>query len=397
MKVKAGHSVPIKMWVDKVGEPEQTAFDQLYNLSSLPFIYKHLAVMPDVHAGTGSTVGSVIATKGAIIPAAVGVDIGCGMMAQRTSLTAEQIPDKLSNLRADIEQAVPSGVGHSGSFHDSNPAASKAWKFLQDRFWDIEKKHPKAMTGKAVAQLGTLGSGNHFIELCLDEEGFVWVMLHSGSRGIGNSIGRYFTDLAMEDMKTYHITLADKALAYFPEKTNHFNDYVEALNWAQEYAMLNRELMMAAVLKVMQNYFPSFTLDVTAVNCHHNYAVIEHHFGQNVWVTRKGAVRARQDDLGIIPGSMGAKSYIVRGKGNADSFHSCSHGAGRKMSRAKAKAKYTVDDLIRTTEGVECNKSTSVLDEIPLAYKKIDAVMESQADLVDIVHILKQFLNVKGT
>lgn len=397
MKVLAGHNVPIKLWTDKVGDPEQTAIDQLRDLSKLPFVYKHLAVMPDVHAGIGSTVGTVIATKGAIIPAAVGVDIGCGMMALKTSLSDNDIVDrKLPNLYDDIHKAVPTGIGPGGSFKDTSNKASKAWKLLQDECWKIEQKHPKAMEGKALPQLGTLGSGNHFIELCLDQNNDIWVMLHSGSRGIGNTIGRYFTDLAMKDMEKYFITLPNKALGYLVDGSENFNDYIQALNWAQLYAMINRELMMDSVLEVMKNYFPPFTTS-TEINCHHNYAAIENHFGQNVWVTRKGAIRAREGDFGIIPGSMGAKSYIVSGKGNKESFTSCSHGAGRKMSRAKAKSKYTVDQLVKATEGVVCDKTSAILDEIPQAYKKIDAVMESQTDLVEVVYTLKQFLNVKGT
>jgi tRNA-splicing ligase RtcB len=369
----------------------------------MPFIHKHVAVMPDVHLGKGATVGSVIATRGAIIPAAVGVDIGCGMMALRTSLTADELPESLATLRSDIEQAVPHGFvttqGWSikGAHFQAPESAWNRFAPLADRYKELADKHPK-IVGKdnPVMQLGTLGGGNHFIELCLDEENRVWVMLHSGSRGIGNRIGSYFIERAKEDMRRYFINLPDQDLAYFPEGSPLFDDYCDAVEWAQEYAMENRKQMMGAVLRVMRKHLPAFSSDLQAVNCHHNYISRENHFGANVFVTRKGAVRAREGDLGIIPGSMGARSFIVRGKGNAESFHSCSHGAGRVMSRAEARRQINLDEHVKATEHVECRKDAEVIDESPRAYKNIDDVMRSQEDLVSIEHTLRQVLCVKG-
>ncbi len=392
----------IKAWID--GVPlEDRAAEQLRNLAGLPFIHSHVAVMPDVHMGIGATVGSVVPTHKAIIPAAVGVDIGCGMMAVQTSLTANDLPDSLLAVRTAIEVAVPHGRTHNGgkgdrgAWHDVPVATGERWAAgLAAPYAAILEKHPKLGKGNDVNHLGTLGTGNHFIELCLDEADNVWIMLHSGSRGVGNRFGSYFIELAQKEMARFFITLPDRDLAYFAEGTEHFNDYVEAVGWAQAYARTNRELMMAAVVRALASELPPFTLGETAVNCHHNYVEREHHFGANVWVTRKGAVRARVGDLGIIPGSMGAKSFIVAGKGNPESFCSCSHGAGRVMSRTAAKKRYTVEDQIRATEGVECRKDADVIDEIPMAYKSIDAVMAAQADLVDIVHTLRQVVCVKG-
>lgn len=404
MQVIQEAGTPIKMWTD--GVPlEQEARDQLVNASRLPFIHKHIAVMPDVHAGKGATIGSVIPTCGAIVPAAVGVDIGCGMMAVRTSLQADELPDNLKDIRAFIEASVPhgrtnnGGRNDAGSWDDIPSAVCEEWSKLQDsRHKRMVEKYPILAQVNDVRHLGTLGTGNHFIEVCLDEEDRVWIMLHSGSRGVGNAIGRTFIDLAKQDMKRYFINLPDKDLAYLPEGSANFEDYINAVEWAQDFARTNRNLMMKAVIEALNlsGDVPEFNTDEIAVNCHHNYVAREHHFGKNVLVTRKGAVRARKGDLGIIPGSMGAKSFIVEGKGNNDSFHSCSHGAGRVMSRTKAKAVFSIEDHIAATKGVECRKDSDVIDETPGAYKDIEAVMEAQKDLVNIKHTLKQVLCVKG-
>jgi tRNA-splicing ligase RtcB len=379
---------------------EDAAVAQLRNIAGLPFVHGHVAAMPDVHLGRGATVGSVIPTKGAIIPAAVGVDIGCGMMAARTSLTAEDLPDSLAKVRDRIERAVPTGNGKGGG-HKATPnsvMSAYADDGLEARYRAIVDKHPKASSKAQEGQLATLGGGNHFIEVCLDEENRVWVMLHSGSRGPGNRIGDYFIDRAREELarRTLGFHVPDKDLAFFMEGEELFDDYVEAVGWAQDYARLNRELMMERTLKALREELPKFKLEKSAVNCHHNYVAREHHFGADVWVTRKGAVRAGEGELGIIPGSMGAKSYIVKGKGEPESFCSCSHGAGRKLSRSAAKQMFTLADHRAATEGVECRKDQGVLDETPAAYKDIDAVMAAQADLVDVVHTLKQVVCVKG-
>ncbi|MBI1407342.1 MAG: RtcB family protein [Caulobacter sp.] len=395
-----GGTSPIRAWIK--GVPlEPAAANQLRNVAGLPFIHSHLAVMPDVHFGRGATVGSVIPTKGAIIPAAVGVDIGCGMMAVQTSLTASDLPDTLAPLRSEIERKVPVGNGPGGDFRDASPTSSATVlrnSGLASRLDAILDRHPKINGSKLQRQLGTLGGGNHFIEICLDEADRVWVMLHSGSRGTGNIIGQYFIGRAREELARrvlgYHVP--DRDLAFFMEGEPLFDDYVEAVLWAQDYARANRELMMQRVLLAMRGQLPAFKLGRTAVNCHHNYVERETHFGEEVWLTRKGAVRARDGDLGIIPGSMGAKSFIVRGKGNPDSFCSCSHGAGRSMSRTEAKRRFTLDDHIQATAAVECRKDAGVIDETPMAYKDIDAVMAAQADLVDIVHTLRQVVCVKG-
>ena len=390
--------VPVKAWVEGV-PVEWEARAQLERMASLPFVHGHVAVMPDVHLGKGATVGSVIPTKGAIVPAAVGVDIGCGMMAVETSLKAADLPDSLADLRAAVEAAVPVGRG-SFTVENLPKESDKAWyRSLKGRYETVEAKHPKIASAKgqsAALQIGTLGGGNHFVELCLDEADRVWVMLHSGSRGIGNRIGGYFISQAREEMVRQDIHLPDKDLAYLVEGSTLFADYVEAVGWAQDYARANREVMMERVLAVLRQAFPDFALGAKAVNCHHNYVEQETHFGAEVWVTRKGAGRAGAGELGIIPGSMGAKSFIVSGKGNPDSFHSCSHGAGRKMSRTAAKKHFSLDDHASATEGVECRKDAGVIDETPGAYKDIDAVMAAQADLVDVVHTLKQVLCVKG-
>ncbi len=397
---------PIKAWT--VGVPfEAEAEAQLRRVAALPFIHKWVAVMPDVHAGIGATVGSVVATKGAIIPAAVGVDIGCGMMAVKTTLTATDLPDNLRALRTTIEAAVPhgrtdnGGPNDRGAWSDLPAGVGAAWAELEPGYQELSAKFPKLGRGSSVSQLGTLGTGNHFIEVCLDEEDHVWFMLHSGSRGVGNRIGSFFIELAKKDMRTWMVNLPDENLAYLPEGTEHFGDYWKAVSWAQKFAAKNRELMMSAVVAAVSDdahktSLPPFALVDVAVNCHHNYVAREHHYGANVLVTRKGAVRAAEGDLGIIPGSMGAKSFIVRGKGNRESFHSCSHGAGRKMSRTAAKKRFTVEDHAEATKGIECRKDADVIDETPAAYKSIDDVMNAQRELVDVVHTLRQVVCVKG-
>jgi tRNA-splicing ligase RtcB len=392
-------STPIKGWVRGVPLEEQ-ARQQLQNIAALPFVGPWVAVMPDVHLGKGATVGSVVPTRGAIIPAAVGVDIGCGMAAVRTTLRAADLPDSLARLRSGIEHGVP--VGNSaGGEHRRLPdsiGSRLAQTGLAQRLATIKAKHRKIRTDKVEAQLGTLGGGNHFIEICLDEEDRVWLMLHSGSRGTGNVIGTYFIERAREQLayRVLGFHLPDRDLAFFMEGEPLFDDYVEAVSWAQDYARHNREAMLARVLNEMRQRLPKFQTDKLAVNCHHNYVQRETHFGESLLVTRKGAVSAREGELGIIPGSMGTKSYIVRGKGNADSFHSCSHGAGRVMSRGTAKQSITLAQHRAATAHVECRKDAGVLDESPAAYKSIDAVMAAQTDLVEVVHTLRQVLCVKG-
>jgi tRNA-splicing ligase RtcB (3'-phosphate/5'-hydroxy nucleic acid ligase) len=390
---------PIKAWVS--GVPfEKEARAQLTRVAELPFVFRHVAVMPDVHVGIGATVGSVIATTKAIVPAAVGVDIGCGMIAARTSLTASDLPDDLHPLRNAIERAVPhGGPGLHGSWRDKAPEhVIDAWSELQPAYAKIFAKHPKVEHDYDFEHLGTLGTGNHFVELCLGEDDSVWIMLHSGSRGVGNRIGSYFIERAREEMMRLDRKLPHRDLAYFEEGTTGFSDYVEAVSWAQSYAAKNRELMMSAVVTALarSGKLRAFTVNERAVNCHHNYVSRETHFDTDVWVTRKGAVSAKVGELGIIPGSMGARSFIVRGKGNADSFSSCSHGAGRVMSRTEAKRRFTVEDHIKATSAVECRKDAGVIDETPMAYKSIDKVMAAQDDLVEIVHTLRQVVCVKG-
>lgn len=394
--------VPLKMWTRGVAV-EDGARQQLANTARMPFVFKHVAAMPDVHVGIGATVGSVVATKGAIIPAAVGVDIGCGMMAARTSLTAADLPDSLEGVRKAIERAVPHGrsVGRSkrdtGSWGDPPADVAASWSGLSETFATLVAKHPRLRNTNNVTHLGTLGTGNHFIEVCLDEHDGVWVMLHSGSRGVGNAIGSYFIELAKNDMRKWFINLPDQNLAYFPEGTDHFDDYVEAVGWAQDFAATNRRTMMANVIAALRATIAKpFEAALEAVNCHHNYVQREQHFDQSVLVTRKGAVRAAEGVMGIIPGSMGARSYIVRGLGNKEAFDSCSHGAGRLMSRTEARKRFTVADHIAATHGVECRKDANVIDETPAAYKPIDQVMAAQSDLVEIVHTLKQVVCVKG-
>jgi len=395
-------AVAIKLWTD--GVPlEATALEQLRNTARLPFIHGHIAVMPDVHFGIGATIGSVVPTIGAVVPAAVGVDLGCGMVAARTNLFASDLPESLAKMRSAIEATVPHGRTNSGGAGDrgawSTPPAPvmAAWKALAPGFRQLCAKHPKIEKSNQLSHLGTLGGGNHFIEVCLDTAQRVWVMLHSGSRGVGGRIGSYFIELAKADMRRQDITLPDADLAYLEEGSESFSDYVEAVEWAQGFARTNRELMLQATRGAMTRTLRRpVVFQEAAVNCHHNYISREHHFGQDVIVTRKGAVSARAGELGIIPGSMGAKSFIVRGRGHAESFHSCSHGAGRAMSRNAAKKRFTVNDHETATAGVECRKDADVVDETPGAYKNIDAVMAAQADLVEVVATLKQALCVKG-
>ena len=394
-----GSTTPIKGWIQ--GVPlEAQAHEQLRNIASIPFVGPWVAVMPDVHLGKGATVGSVIPTRGAIIPAAVGVDIGCGMAAVRTTLRASDLPDDLAQLRSSIERSVPVGNGPGGEHrrlpdsHETRLARSG----LVTRLEAIKAKHRKIRTDKIDRQIGTLGGGNHFIEICLDETGAVWVMLHSGSRGTGNLIGTYFIEQAREQLahRVLGFHLPDKDLAFFMEGEPLFDDYVEAVSWAQDYARANREAMMDRVLHEMRHRLPKFQLEKLAVNCHHNYVQKETHGGEELLVTRKGAVSAREGELGIIPGSMGTQSYIVRGKGNPESFHSCSHGAGRVMSRTAARQQITLKQHREATAHVECRKDAAVIDESPAAYKPIDAVMAAQSDLVEVVHTLRQVVCIKG-
>jgi tRNA-splicing ligase RtcB (3'-phosphate/5'-hydroxy nucleic acid ligase) len=401
--IRGEGGVPIKAWTKGVSM-EDPARQQLLNAAQLPIIHKWIAAMPDVHYGIGATVGSVIPTKGAIIPAAVGVDIGCGMMAVETSLTAKDLPDSLKKLRTAIEKTVPHGrtnqgkSGDRGAWHRLPDKVQDTWRVLSRGYESIVIKHPSAGGGNTANHLGTLGTGNHFIEVCLDESHHVWFMLHSGSRGVGNRLGSYFIELARNDMRRLQRNLPDKDLAYFDEGTKYFNDYVEAVAWAQEFARLNRQIMMENIIAAARNSgeLPPFSAELKAINCHHNYVQKEHHYGADVYITRKGAVRAGKGEMGIIPGSMGAQSYIVRGLGNPESFESCSHGAGRAMSRGEAKRRFTVQDHCRMTEGIECRKDPDVIDETPAAYKPIDAVMNAQKDLVEIVHELRQVIVVKG-
>jgi len=393
----------IKMWTRGV-PVEDAALRQLENTARLPFIFKWVAAMPDVHFGMGATVGSVIPTLGAVIPAAVGVDIGCGMDALHTNLRAEDLGD-LTRLRHRIEAAIPNGRTDNGGKNDKGgwnvkdvpPDVQDVWdQMLKDTYDDLCGAHPRMRARNTVNHLGTLGTGNHFIEICLDKWGDVWFMLHSGSRGCGNRIGSYFIRQAKEELKKWFIDLPDNNLAYFPQKTELFNDYLRAVQWAQEFARWNRHLMMERVKKTVKKITGKFEIIGEPISCHHNYVTWERHFGKNILITRKGAVNASLNRMGIIPGSMGARSYIVRGLGNRDSFHSCSHGAGRVMSRGDAKRRFTLKDHLEATEGVECRKDRGILDETPGAYKDIGTVMAAQTDLVEIVHELKQIVCVKG-
>ena len=391
----------VKMWVGDM-TVEQAALDQITNISKLPILAGHMAIMPDVHMGKGATVGSVIPTRSAIIPAAAGVDLGCGLFSVRTNLVASDLPDSLSTLRADIERVIPVGF----SEHPDTPVAIgvNADKFknqisIMMSRWEklvIKPYLGRADAAKIGRQIGTLGGGNHFIEIELSDTGEVWIMLHSGSRGIGNQIGTVAIEMAKKQSANRAYQLPDADLAWLDEGTPEFDAYIEGMLWAQDYALLNRDMMMELVIGVMKQHFPHMITIGELIQCHHNYTSLEEHFNEKMWVTRKGAVSAQLGQYGVIPGSMGTKSFIVQGKGNADSYCSCSHGAGRKMSRNQAKKMFTALDLAEQTKGVECRKDADVIDEIPGAYKNIDTVMSAQTDLVDIVATLKQVLCIKG-
>jgi len=386
---------PVKIFTKDVGN---LALTQLKNISQLPFIHSHIAAMPDVHAGIGATVGSVIPTNKAIIPAAVGVDIGCGMNAVRLSIKAYQLPSNLKPIRLAIERAVPVGA----SAHKMISVRDKSLRKLQTGVDVLFNKHPQLLKMMKkprqtwAQQMGTLGGGNHFIELCIDENQDVWIMLHSGSRGIGNAIGRYFISKAKKDMQGHMHNLPDRDLSYFSEGCDNFDDYMDAVDWAQNYAFFNRQEMMELVVRAIKPFLPAFQLTKEAINCHHNYVQKELHYGKHVYVTRKGAISAKQGELGIIPGSMGTNSFIVSGKGKAESFCSCAHGAGRSMTRTAARKRFRRSDMEEQTKGIECRKDSGVVDEIPAAYKDINAVMDNQSDLIDIVHQLRQVVCVKG-
>ena len=394
-QVLTSQRVPVNIWTDDVDERSK---EQLLNIASMPFIHHHVAAMPDVHLGIGATIGSVIATHRAIIPAAVGVDLGCGMVAARLSITANELDEiALQKVFNQITRDVPVGRAQ----HRDNQVLVAAVQPFEPGLKTLTDRHPELLKtfgkfSKWMNQMGTLGGGNHFIEVCLDETNQVWVMLHSGSRGIGNAIADYFIKLARKDMERWMIQLPDRDLAYLPEGTEHFVDYVTAVHWAQDYALQNRQSMLELTLSALARHLPAFTVTTEVVNCHHNYIAKEHHYDADVWVTRKGAIRARFGDLGIVPGSMGTRSYIVRGKGESESFCSSAHGAGRRMSRTAAEKTFTETDLAIQTTGVICRKDKGVLDEIPGAYKDIDQVMANQSDLTEILHTLKQVVCVKG-
>lgn len=389
LKVLNKGRVPVKIWTEDV---ESSALDQLANIANLPFVFKHVAVMPDVHLGKGATVGSVIATKNAISPAAVGVDLGCGMCAAKIQGVKASDIDNLDELRHSIERSIPLGPE---SFQPSGiPKESKEWDGWAN--WGGLTEKVKDKRRKAETQLGTLGGGNHFVEICLDENDEVWVMLHSGSRNIGKSIAEVHIDLAKGLMKKMFIHLPDPDLAYLAMGTPEYKNYLSDLKWAQAYAFKNRQVMMSSVVKDLFHHLKRSIVIETLVNCHHNFVEWENHYGENVLVTRKGAIRARVGDMGIIPGSMGTKSYIVEGLSNPESFNSCSHGAGRRMSRSEAKRRFTMDDLIEQTKGIECRKDSGVIDEIPGAYKDIDTVISNSSDLIKVRAVLHQILCIKG-
>ena len=389
-KLELSTPTPILSWANHDLAHEETKMAK--NVASLPFVFKHVALMPDVHLGKGALVGSVIATKEAVIPAAVGVDIGCGMAAIKTPFVADQLEGKLKKIRLDIEAAIPVGFNENKDI-DKSVSNWQGWSSFKQLHRGVQD-----LSGKAMKQLGSLGGGNHFIEVCIDSENTVWLMLHSGSRNIGNVLAQCHISTAKELAKLAGNRLPDPDLAYFISGTPEFTAYWHDLQWAQNYARYNRDVMMARFKRLVEKYLAGGkpTKPLLEVNCHHNYAEKEIHFGEEVYITRKGAVRARSEDYGIIPGSMGAKSFIVKGKGNHDSYCSCSHGAGRLMSRSKAKKQFSLDDLVAQTKGVECRKDGGVLDEIPGAYKPIDEVMNNQSDLVEVVATLKQVVCVKG-
>ena len=397
-------SPKVKAWVEGVQMDDNTR-EQILTTASLPEVVG-MAIMPDCHLGKGSTVGSVVVTKKVVLPACCGVDIGCGMGAMRTSLTADDLPSDLSDIRSGLERAVPfgrtnnGGSGDRGAWTNVPAAVSTAWKtHLHDRFEKILEKHEKIGRHNALNHAGTGGSGNHFLEVCLDEEDRVWVMLHSGSRGVGNRIGQLFINKAKEEMARIHRGVPDPDLSFLEKGTEVFDDYIEAMTWAQDFALISRQLMMTRALQVLRDHpkLPPFTTEKTAVECHHNYVSFENHFGEEVMVTRKGAVNAERGRLGIIPGTMGTGSFIVEGMGNSDSYNSCSHGAGRVMSRNMAKKLITMEDHAKAMQGIEYRKGDeSLLDESPAAYKDISLVMAAQSDLIQIRHRLRQIVNVKG-
>jgi tRNA-splicing ligase RtcB (3'-phosphate/5'-hydroxy nucleic acid ligase) len=387
-----GALVPIKVWAP-IHELDSLVINQLKKVAALPWVAHHVAAMPDVHLGRGATVGSVIAMRGAVAPAAVGVDIGCGMAALETDLSADQLPDNLRKLRLAIEDEIPVGKdAHRHAVWAEDPELRALGQALMDGYKDLAFV-PRGLGERTANQLGTLGGGNHFIEVCVDTDAKVWLMLHSGSRHIGNALAEHHMDVAAR--LHHNEALGDPDLAVFLAGSKAFENYRRDLNWAQDYARANRQMMLTLLSKVMKRFFPRMEI-LRTISCHHNYLAEEVHFGEALLVTRKGAIRAGKGELGIIPGSMGAKSFIVRGLGNPHAFESASHGAGRRMSRGEARRRYTVADLCEQTEGVECRKDAHVLDETPMAYKRIDQVMAEQADLVEIVAELKQVVCVKG-
>jgi tRNA-splicing ligase RtcB (3'-phosphate/5'-hydroxy nucleic acid ligase) len=389
-QIKTDTSIPVLSWANHELGPEEAKM--VKNVASLPFVYKHVALMPDVHLGKGALVGSVIATDDAVIPAAIGVDIGCGMAAIQTPFKAEQLDGKLKKIRLDIEAEIPVG------FHENSDVETDVYNWQGWQHFKNLHKGVQHLESKALKQMGSLGGGNHFLEVCLDTKDSVWLMLHSGSRNIGNMLAKNHINTAKELAKLADLKLPDLDLAYFVAGTSEFAAYWHDLQWAQNYARYNRDVMLARFKRIVEKHVAGGkpTKPLLVVNCHHNYAEKEVHYDREVYVTRKGAVRAQTKDYGIIPGSMGAKSYIVKGKGNAESYCSCSHGAGRLMSRNKAKNHFSIDDLIQQTAGIECRKDAGVLDEIPGAYKPIETVMANQSDLVEVVATLKQVVCVKG-
>lgn len=400
--IHSANGTPIKMWTNGV-DVTQNAIDQLKTIADLPFIEGWVSAMPDVHAGSkGATIGSVIPTVSAVIPGAVGRDIGCGMSAVKTSLNRVDLPEDLKPIRSAIENAVPHGIGEKGqidkgAWSTSPKNVQDAWKKLEPRFKELLEFAPQLAKAKTETHLGTLGTGNHFIEVCTDENQDIWIMLHSGSRGPGRAIGDHFSKVAQNLMKAWYIELPDKNLAYIPKQAPEFRQYMTAMNWAQDYARINREIMMENTISSLKGVLgKEFNLSSEVINCHHNYIAYEHHQGKNILITRKGTIRARKGDRGIIPGSMGARSYIVTGKGDPESFHSASHGAGRQMTRKEAQSRFTLIDHFSATEGIECRKDIKVIDETPQAYKDIDKVMEAQKNLVSIDHTLSQIVCVKG-
>ena len=373
---------------------EDSARQQIDNLAGMPFIFRHIAVMPDCHFGMGATVGSVIPTRGAIIPAAVGVDIGCGMIAVKTPLQRSDLPDDLADIRNAIEHQVPLSAGHYN--RSIKKTARPRLEQLEAKAAELERLDFYNKIAKNWRkQLGSLGSGNHFIEIVLDEDGYAWAFLHSGSRGVGNRLAEHHIRIAKKLMEKWYITLPDADLAYLVEDTPEFDDYMADLDWAQEFALLNREEMMERIIKILQYRCGDFE-ETDRIQCHHNFTKREHHFGKNILVSRKGAIEAREGQAGLIPGSMGTRSYVVRGKGDADSFNTAPHGAGRRMSRSQARKTFTMDDFDRDLAGIEVNRSEAFLDELPGAYKDVDLVMEQSSDLVEIVHTFRQIVNVKG-